>query len=566
MQRTRNLSNPQDGVAAKPTRSRAARLVAPTALLGALAAAAGLTGACTETQKAPAPATTPDAAATAPTTPALDAGALAAEPDAAPVDAGYTGPRLGALYLHTPIFSEMEFPKEKGTTVQRLGYLRQGALVPVVAEPHKKANCKEGWYELVAGGFVCGRYATLDLNHPKLKLAPHAPNLEGPLPYEYGYNVSNGTPLYRTIPSRQDRTKLEPWLVRKPKPKPVEEDAEGTLTRVSASAPFLDPWAPEAEDAGVPWYLREWDGGKPSVTLDELQGEGPIARRMVKGFYVALDQEMTANGAKWWRTTGNLIAPHERIFVQKPLTEFRGIAIDAETRQKLPELGRPGSKQQVAFVSGFKTKKFTVSDDRKAATAGEAISRRTAVRLTGQSAKVDGHAYDETDEGFWIRTSELRKAIPGPLPKGYKPGEKWIDVNLTQQMVLAYEGTDLVYATLTSTGKEDKNDPAKDHSTPTGQWRIREKHVAATMDGDVASDGPYSIEDVPWIAYFHGSYALHGAFWHGDFGRTRSHGCVNLVPEDARRLFAWADPQVPEGWHGVNATADRPGTTVVVHE
>ena len=48
------------------------------------------------------------------------------------------------------------------------------------------------------------------------------------------------------------------------------------------------------------------------------------------------------------------------------------------------------------------------------------------------------------------------------------------------------------------------------------------------MDGDVASDGPYSIEDVPWIMYFNGGFALHGAFWHSSFGHERSHGCVNL--------------------------------------
>jgi lipoprotein-anchoring transpeptidase ErfK/SrfK len=86
------------------------------------------------------------------------------------------------------------------------------------------------------------------------------------------------------------------------------------------------------------------------------------------------------------------------------------------------------------------------------------------------------------------------------------------------------------------------------------------------MDGDVASDGPYSIEDVPWIMYFSGSYALHGAFWHSEFGRTKSHGCVNLSPEDARRIFGWTEPQLPEGWHGVVATEEKQGTRVVVHD
>jgi hypothetical protein len=58
---------------------------------------------------------------------------------------------------------------------------------------------------------------------------------------------------------------------------------------------------------------------------------------------------------------------------------------------------------------------------------------------------------------------------------------------------------------------------------------------------------------VPWVEYFEGSYALHAAYWHDDFGRPRSHGCVNMSPVDARRVFMWTDPPLPDGWHGVKA-------------
>ncbi|MGH7270019.1 MAG: L,D-transpeptidase, partial [Polyangiaceae bacterium] len=118
-----------------------------------------------------------------------------------------------------------------------------------------------------------------------------------------------------------------------------------------------------------------------------------------------------------------------------------------------------------------------------------------------------------------------------------------------------------VYATLISSGRNE-------HETPPGSFRIRAKHIAATMDGDAdtAADGPYSIQDVPYIEYFNGGYALHGAFWHSAFGSVKSHGCVNLAPWDAKNLFGWTDPQVPEGWHAAFATKDRPGTRVVVHE
>jgi lipoprotein-anchoring transpeptidase ErfK/SrfK len=88
------------------------------------------------------------------------------------------------------------------------------------------------------------------------------------------------------------------------------------------------------------------------------------------------------------------------------------------------------------------------------------------------------------------------------------------------------------------------------------------------MDGDgtAAGDLPYSIEDVPYVMYFYRSYAVHGAFWHRNYGVQMSHGCVNLSPLDAKRLFFFAEPQLPSGWHGVWSSSAHPGSWVVVHE
>ncbi len=134
---------------------------------------------------------------------AKDAGAQNASAAKEAKDAAappYDGPMIGALFMQTPVMSDMEWPKEDKKTGEkigavRLGYIRQGARVPVIAEAHPKSNCKEGWYELVQGGFVCGKYASLDTNHPRIKLAPHAPDAVGPLPYQYGYNVAKGVDL-----------------------------------------------------------------------------------------------------------------------------------------------------------------------------------------------------------------------------------------------------------------------------------------------------------------------------------------------------------------------------------
>lgn len=528
----------------------------------------------------------------------------------------YDGPLIGALYGQTPIMSDMEWPKreedrkDKDKGAVRIGYIRQGQKVPVIPEPHPKHNCKEGWYELVQGGFVCGRYASLDLNHPKIKLAPHPPDMTTPLPYQYGYNIANGTPLYRTVPSRDERMKLEPWLAPKPKkPKPKERtDDESTasygedsldagipltLAKVTMTATTTDPFGVGADelDAGTPWYLRQYDGGKPLITLDELKGEGPVERRMVKGFFVALDKEMTANGFKWWKTTRTLLAPYDRISLHNAASKFHGVWLDeardearaaavvaaatvgdagaappSEPKKPTPDICKPGSKSQVGIITFYKAKKYVVSVSRKVVTTGDPIARHSVLKLTGDSVTINGAVYDETEDGWWMKAAEGVKTNPGPTPRDLAPGEKWIDVNLKSQTLVAFEGDRPVFATAVSTGKEDKEDKEKDHHTPPGSFRIREKHIAATMDGDVASDGPYSIEDVPWIMYFNASYALHGAFWHNNFGRMQSHGCVNLAPLDAKTLFGWTEPRLPDNWHGVMSTPERPGTRVVVHE
>ena len=78
--------------------------------------------------------------------------------------------------------------------------------------------------------------------------------------------------------------------------------------------------------------MKSYDGGKPTdITLDDLREDpsGPIAKRMVKGFYLALDKLVDGGGgrrsSKWWRTTSKRLAPHDRIYVAKPLTDFHGV-------------------------------------------------------------------------------------------------------------------------------------------------------------------------------------------------------------------------------------------------
>jgi len=107
-------------------------------------------------------------------------------------------------------------------------------------------------------------------------------------------------------------------------------------------------------------------------------------------------------------------------------------------------------------------------------------------------------------------------------------GGRWIDVDLTNQAVYAYEGDTLVNSFVVSTGT---------WLTPTltGKYKIYVKIRSGSMHGP-----GYFLPDVPYIMYFHKGYGLHGTYWHNNFGTPMSHGCVNLRTDEAGWLFNWA--------------------------
>ena len=448
----------------------------------------------------------------------------------------------------TPVYSATEFPAKDPTKtsenrmgVIQYGNVRRGTKLAVKPDVIRKSNCAEGWYELADGsGFICGKFLTNDENHRELRTSPRRYN-DRPLPYDYGFNLTNGAPLYRRLPSREERRDAEKALA-------IGKGAKG----------------PEGEGGkDAPWYLKKTNG-KPTVTFDEMRGEsGLIPLRMVKGFYVAIGGESGKQGSKYWVTTDGFFAPQDHIKLHATKTEFEGVKLVAPGETK---------KLPIGFVLGLHTKKYffdeiaAKAEDQKRPRKGDKVERFTVFGLTGKRAVYENQPYIETTEGFYVRGVDITQTHPGPVPAGIKGGEKWIDVDLKSQTLVAFEGDKPVYVTLVSTGRHNDTDPARDYRTKPGDYRIYAKHVSVTMDDDAASDGPYSIQDVPWTMYFHGSMALHGAFWHSQFGRERSHGCVNLQPIDAKNIFEWAGPVLPQGWHGVKATEKNQGTRVIVHE
>jgi hypothetical protein len=157
------------------------------------------------------------AAPTASVPPGGSEGAPGVGPQVPPPD--YKGPWLAITANAAGVYGESSFEAKK------LGYIRNGGRVAVEASPVSKKNCTSGWYKLLGGGFVCGNLGTTDLNHPDVKFATQGPNLDEVLPYPYARNAKNGTPLYKSVPSREQMEKYEPYL------KAKEEDAsDGELS------------------------------------------------------------------------------------------------------------------------------------------------------------------------------------------------------------------------------------------------------------------------------------------------------------------------------------------------
>lgn len=154
-------------------------------------------------------------------------------------------------------------------------------------------------------------------------------------------------------------------------------------------------------------------------------------------------------------------------------------------------------------------------------------------------------------------TAFLPVSLKGLTPVKHPKGEdRWIHVDLSEQVVVAYEKNRPIRAFVISSGLPRT-------PTVTGEFRIKTKVKAQTMSGGSGAYY-YNLPNVKWVQYFHQEYAFHGTYWHNDFGKPKSRGCINMTNADARWLFDWAGPE----WDGATvwfpASKDNPGTRVIV--
>lgn len=142
--------------------------------------------------------------------------------------------------------------------------------------------------------------------------------------------------------------------------------------------------------------------------------------------------------------------------------------------------------------------------------------------------------------------------------------DKRIEVDLSTQTLTAFEGDAAVYHFPVSTGKW--------FHTPTGEFTTWAKFTYTKMSGgSKALRTYYYLPNVPYTMFFyndeipkHRGFAIHGAYWHSNFGQPMSHGCVNMHPQDARTVFEWADPELPDGKGSLVFGAENKPTKIII--
>jgi len=268
-------------------------------------------------------------------------------------------------------------------------------------------------------------------------------------------------------------------------------------------------------------------------SADELRA-GTVARAYDKGMMIALRGVSTVDGVPYVRTWDRL------------LVKAAGVRGMGSGSVWVGESLSPNARLPFGWTVPAKARRW---DDPAGRPAGDRVPRRTRVDVLEER---DGYV---RTEGGWLRAADVavvRKIAP---PAGVDARGRWIDVDVGEQVLVAYEGTRPVYATIVSTGAS--------HRTPLGNYPIWAKVASIDMDNQEGDAAVYTVQRVPWVLFFQEHNAVHGAYWHDRFGRRASHGCVNLAPRDAQTLFDWALPPLSPGWESF--MPEDLARSVVVH-
>lgn len=440
---------------------------------------------------------------------------------------------------------------------QWIGFLWFGSSVKL-RDPNPIAGhgCKT-WYAIEPRGYVCvdGERATLDPDDPALQeIFPHSPDRSQPNPHP-SYGESIDAERYHHPPTEM-RMRAREWDFRFHQARIATAQAGGALheSLLGIDLKLPDDLAPVF--SALPRGMQEGH------------------KRLIARSAVAWTREFTHEGRAMVLTDDLVWVPKDRIR-DYPEVEFEGVHLvragsDAATGE------RHQAQLPLAFFRGRHRQRYRETEA-GFVESGERYARLSWVELTGERKRSDDVEYALTRSGDWIRVDEA--VIPKPrdktpwgadvfgedtTPKPPRGRRTWIDVSVEGGWMLAYEGTQPVFATLMSPGKGGAphgNIPTlKTSSTPTGRFKITGKFVTATM----IAPNELVHSAVPWAQNFSGPYAIHGAYWHDRFGEPMSGGCLNLSPRDGSFIFDFTEPRIPEGWHGVRWLPNEEAATTLL--
>lgn len=473
------------------------------------------------------------------------------------------GPKIGAVEMAAPIYSKPDRRSPK------LGYLRAGGTAFRGNKPVAFDDCQGGYYRVHPAGYMCAEEeASIDMNHPILRALTKRPDLSKPMPYPYAF-VRAIAPNYYRVPTKKEQLQYEmklkehlrsykklkkKWDEIKVGANDVPLDEQGNAI---GEPPAEPPERTDNElfggtgDDAIPWFFQ---GRRqiPNISSFKVKDYAIITNRIARKAGLALIGTFMGEGdRRFAMTTDARLVPTSKL---KPAFGSTFHGVDMTKGWQLP----------LAFVRKTNAKKYDTA--RRSLNKVGDLEFHAALQLTGRSTKIGETRLVEVKDGTWVKDDDVAIAVkPSDLPWFAKGNRKWIDISIFGQTLILYEGSKPVYATAVSTGRDGLGDPKKTFSTVRGTFKIREKHVTTTMDSHEV-DNKFELRDVPWVQYFEHGYAIHAAPWHDDYGRPRSHGCVNLSPIDARRVFMWTDPPLPSEWHGVNAAETTgEGTLVNIH-
>jgi hypothetical protein len=165
------------------------------------------------------------------------------------------------------------------------------------------------------------------------------------------------------------------------------------------------------------------------------------------------------------------------------------------------------------------------------------LSRYDAVYIY-DSFEMNGWRWYQVGIDQWIHQTLVAKVLPIETPEAVDT-ERWVSIDLYEQVAIAYEGDTAVFATLISSGLPE-------WFTREGLFHIYVRYERTIMSGAAGQPDFYYLEEVPWTMYFDNDIGLHGAYWHDGFGYRRSHGCVNMSITDAHWLYEFTAPEFDE--------------------